>query len=94
MFNLSVLGPRALMALTLTAGLSLMALPGSAQQSTQPAPHHASHMHAALHELKEARHELKEAKHDFGGHRENALKSVDHAIRQLEVALEHHKPKQ
>jgi hypothetical protein len=91
MFQLSVLGTRALMALALTAGVTLLVLPGGAQQ-TQPPPHkHASHMHAALHELKEARHELKEAKHDYGGHREAALKSVDHAIQQLEVALEHHK---
>jgi hypothetical protein len=97
MFN--VLGTRALMALALTAGVTLMVLPGSAQQTppgtTQPTQHkHASHMHAALHELKEARHELKEAKHDFGGHREAALKAVDHAIHQLEEALEHHHKKQ
>jgi hypothetical protein len=45
------------------------------------------HLHHALHELGEARHELKEAKHDFGGHREKTIEKVDHAIKQLELAL-------
>jgi hypothetical protein len=97
MFHPSVRATRALMALALTAGLALMVLPSSAQPPVAPGTtpqtpkHHASHMHAALHELKEARLELKEAKHDFGGHREAALKAVDHAIHQIEVAIEHHK---
>jgi hypothetical protein len=46
------------------------------------------HMHQALHELKECRAELKEAAHDFGGHREEALKATDAAIKQLEIALD------
>jgi hypothetical protein len=45
------------------------------------------HIHHALYELKEARGELKDANHDFGGHREEALKAVDAAIRQLDEAL-------
>jgi hypothetical protein len=45
------------------------------------------HIHAALKELKEARRELKEANHDFGGHREDAVKAIDVAIKQLEEAL-------
>jgi hypothetical protein len=45
------------------------------------------HLHRAINELKEARVELKEAKHDFGGHREKAVKDVDFAIEQLELAL-------
>jgi hypothetical protein len=45
------------------------------------------HLHHALHELEESRRELKEAKHDFGGHREKALEKVDHATKQLELAL-------
>jgi hypothetical protein len=47
------------------------------------------HLHRAIHELKEARVELKEAKHDFGGHRERAIKDVDYAIEQLELALKY-----
>jgi hypothetical protein len=90
--QLSNLGKRSLVAVAFAAAMALVALPGNAQ-STPGAPqhHHPSHMHAALHELKEARHELKEAKHDFGGHREKALKAVDHAIHQLDLALEYHK---
>ena len=41
----------------------------------------------ALHELKETRTELREAKHDFGGHRQAALRDVNYAIEQLELAL-------
>ncbi|HEV3440879.1 MAG TPA: hypothetical protein VG122_26225 [Gemmata sp.] len=47
------------------------------------------HLHHALHELREAHHELKEAKHDFGGHREKTIEKVDHAIKQLELALKY-----
>ena len=49
----------------------------------------ARFIHHAIHELKEARTELKEAKHDFGGHREAALRDVNYAIEQLELALKH-----
>ncbi len=49
-------------------------------------PNHP-HVRHALHELHEAHKELKEAGHDFGGHREKALKDVNHAIEQLELAL-------
>ena len=48
---------------------------------------HHPHIHHAVVELKQARVELKEAAHDFGGHREKALKDVDYAIEQLELAL-------
>ena len=44
-------------------------------------------IHAALRELREAKRELEEAKHDFGGHRAEAVRSIDHSIEQLEVAL-------
>jgi hypothetical protein len=95
MFHFSYFGRRALMLLAFTAAMVLIVVPGTAQQTAPAQPqHHPSHMHAALHELKEARHELKEAKHDYGGHREAALKAVDHAIHQLEKALEFHKKAQ
>ena len=45
------------------------------------------HIHHAVHELRRAHAELKEAKHDFGGHREQSLKDIDHAIEQLELCL-------
>jgi hypothetical protein len=50
---------------------------------------HHPHIHHALHELRETRTELKEAKHDFGGHREKALRDVNYAIEQLELALKY-----
>jgi hypothetical protein len=93
MLNWSVLGARLLVAVALLTGTAVMVLPSDARQTNPGTPHHPSHMHAALHELKEARTELKEAKHDYGGHREAALKAVDHAIHQLELALEHHRKK-
>jgi len=106
----SRLGTRGLMALALTGGLLLMAVPGNAHEEQSPSggdkkalakksltekldhkgEQHSPRIHAALHELKEARHELREARHDFGGHREHALKAVDHAIHELELALQHH----
>jgi hypothetical protein len=73
----------------LVLGITLLALPGEAQP--RRLQHHHPHLTAALHELKEARHELKEARHDFGGHREKALKAVDHAIHELEAALHYAK---
>ncbi len=44
-------------------------------------------LHAALKELREARKELKDADHDFGGHREKAIESIDHSIKQIEESL-------
>jgi hypothetical protein len=49
------------------------------------------HVRAAIHELQEAKRELQTAAHDFGGHRKEALESVDTAIRQLQAALEYDK---
>ena len=44
-------------------------------------------LHRALEQCREARHEMEKAAHDFGGHREAALKSTDHAIRHLDRLL-------
>lgn len=49
------------------------------------------HIRAAIHELQEARRELETAAHDFGGHRKEAIESVDNAIKQLKEALEYDK---
>lgn len=83
----SILVSRIAVVVLVAVAVAFLVVPGvAADRRTQ----HASHMHKALHELKEAKHELKEAKHDFGGNREKALKAVDHAIHELEVALHHH----
>jgi hypothetical protein len=44
------------------------------------------HIHGAVVELEAARQELKTAAHDFGGHRVEAMKAIDAAIRQLRLA--------
>lgn len=49
------------------------------------------HIRGAIRELQEAKRELQTAAHDFGGHREDALKAVDEAIHQLQLALQYDK---
>ena len=49
------------------------------------------HIRGAIRELQEAKRELQTASHDFGGHREDAVKAVDEAIRQLQLALQYDK---
>ena len=49
------------------------------------------HIRGAIKELQEAKRELQTADHDFGGHRADALRSVDEAIRQLQIALQYDK---
>lgn len=46
---------------------------------------------AAMANLREAREHLNHANHDFGGHRVAAIKAVDEAIHQLQLAMEHDK---
>jgi hypothetical protein len=46
------------------------------------------HIHAAVGALQAAQQELREAAHDFCGHRAQALKDTDAALRQLRLALE------
>jgi len=70
--------------ITLALGVCLLWATSVRAEGTEGHPH----MHASLAELKEARRELKEAAHDFGGHRAEALKAVDAAIKQMRQALE------
>ena len=50
-----------------------------------PEPH--PEIREALESLRRARKHMAEAAHDFGGHRVDALKATDEAIRQLEICL-------
>lgn len=43
-------------------------------------------IHAAIRSLEKAQAELKAAAHDFGGHKADAMRSVDEAIKQLRLA--------
>lgn len=44
------------------------------------------HIRTAIVELQAAREELRTAAHDFGGHRVDAMRAVDNAIKQLKIA--------
>ena len=54
-----------------------------------PAPH--PEIREAVESLRRARMHLQEAAHDFGGHRVEALKATDEAIRQLQICLQYDK---
>jgi hypothetical protein len=49
--------------------------------------HH--HIHEAIDALRAARADLMAASHDFGGHREEAVRSIDASIHQLEICLQY-----
>ena len=49
------------------------------------------HIRGAVVELQAARQELKTAAHDFGGHRVEAMRAIDAAIRQLQLAEKYDK---
>ncbi len=67
---------------------SIGLLTGFAGRAEARRPERHPHIHAAIRELREAKRDLEKADHDFGGHRVDAIKAIDHAIRQLEKALE------
>ena len=62
-----------------------MAFAQSGEKERHPA------IRAAIHALEKAKHDLEHAAHDFGGHRVEALKAVDYAIKQLHEALQYDK---
>jgi hypothetical protein len=65
------------------AGMAVMgALTFAVAQPRHP------HIRAAVGALDAARQELQEAAHDFCGHRAQALKDTDAALRQLRLAME------
>jgi hypothetical protein len=43
----------------------------------------------AIEALRDARAYLAEAPHDFGGHKANAIRATDNAIRELNLALQY-----
>lgn len=66
--------------LTLIAGLS-------AAQAVERHPK----IRQAIRALEQAKDDLQHADHDFGGHRVDAIKECDEAIRQLKLALQYDK---
>jgi len=57
-----------------------------ASQFQRPGERHP-HIRAAINELEQAKRELQTAAHDFGGHRVQAIRAIDEAIKQLREAL-------
>jgi len=62
--------------------------PGAA---AAPAPEPHPEIREAIGALQRAREHLQHANHDFGGHRVEALRATDEAIRQLEICLKYDK---
>ena len=66
------------------------ALPAAAAQpaaAATPAAEPHPEIHEALGALRRAKEHMEHAAHDFGGHRVEALRATDEAIRQLEICL-------
>jgi len=64
------------------------AVPAAAPQpNADPAPEPHPEIRMAIASLRKAKGHLDMAAHDFGGHRVEAIKATDEAIRQLELCL-------
>lgn len=50
-------------------------------------------LHRAIHELHDAKAYLEKAGHDFGGHKAQAIKDVDAALKSLHAAIEYEEKK-
>jgi hypothetical protein len=91
---LSILAAVALVFL-LTFPVAAPAAPptGSSPPKAAPAPPAERHpaIRVALGALRRAKAHLEQAAHDFGGHRVEAIKATDEAIRQLEICQKYDK---
>jgi hypothetical protein len=68
--------------------LMILGVLGSSQPAnTTPQPRHP-HLAAAVEELRAANDELRSGAHDFCGHKVDAMRAIDVAMRQLRLALE------
>jgi hypothetical protein len=83
-----------LAAVTLFAALLIpAAVPAEPAPEPKPAPAAAAapephpEIREAVASLRRARMHMNEAAHDFGGHRAEAIRATDEAIRQLELCL-------
>lgn len=77
-------------ALNGAAGKVVTAANLTATPNAAPAEQHPE-IRDALAALRTARAHLEHAAHDFGGHRVDAIKATDEAIRQLEICLKYDK---
>jgi hypothetical protein len=70
---------------TSSAAPAPAATPNPANAAAAPEPH--PQIREALASLRRAKEHLEHAAHDFGGHRVEAVRATDEAIRQLELCL-------
>ena len=75
---------RSAIASAAAAGIVLAA--GAAEAQAPPPDRHPK-IRQAIRALEGAKEDMQHAAHDFGGHREDALRACDEAIRQLQLAL-------
>ena len=61
--------------------------PGAAAPAAEPHPE----IRQAIAALRRAREHMDHAAHDFGGHRVDAIRATDEAIRQLQICLQYDK---
>lgn len=102
--NMKTVIPFAVIALVLALGVATIApaapnassVPAASAQpaaprptaAAEPAPPHPE-IRESLEALRKARKHIQEAAHDFGGHRAEALRATDEAIRQLEICMKY-----
>jgi hypothetical protein len=72
---------------TALTGLAFAGLMAASAADAQAPPEHHPKIHQAIDALQAARDDLEHAAHDFGGHRVDAIKAIDEALRQLRMAL-------
>lgn len=73
--------------LTVALALSLLTTTAFAQKGKDKKKLNHPHLHAALHELREARQELDKSTAKFGGKKKQALAAIDDALTSLKLIL-------
>jgi hypothetical protein len=76
-------------ALTCSFAVRSVSAKPSQPAAAAPAPEPHPEIREAIASLRRAREHLDHAAHDFGGHRVEAIRATDEAIRQLQLCLEH-----
>ena len=72
----------------LLLALGTIAVPRTANTAPAPVPPaEFPHMRAAANELREAKSELEHAAHDFCGHRAEAVRATDAALKEINAAI-------
>jgi hypothetical protein len=80
------------MAIPAAANGKPAATPSAKPSPAAPAPPEKHpQIREALASLRNSKEHLEHAAHDFGGHRVEAIKAIDEAIRQLEICLQYDK---